>query len=350
MVRQNVDILPVGPQRPAYLIVVDEGGEVFGEGASRIAARAARALRELQRIGRAMCVNVLFSVQRGTATYVPSDMKKNVALKIVGQVDDDAEIAYLLDWNKSVRAADLTEQGGYFLRRDGSVPAMFKGFRLMPRQITDIARTTAYLRPNFDDAAKTVGGRLLAERWERLSPWLQRLAGDDVDEEDLNEANSGVTVDDGASGLAAGVSAAQTYAHEVKARMRAMSQRSAAEAKRQQVLSMPRHQVDAALAALTAMEPHDPRQPAVPAQQTGSEQPEPPPGSAASRLAFVVQLVEHAGEAGIKTEDVIEKVIAAGFTRRRQTVHETIAAAREAALIAPKPGEYAMWVVTRYAT
>jgi hypothetical protein len=337
MTRQNVDILPVSPSRPAYLIIVDEGGEVFGQDAKGPAADAAKALRELQRIGRAMCVNVLLSVQRGTATYVPSDVKKNASLRIVGQVEDDGEVASLLDWNKGVRAADLTQQGSYFLRRDGSVPAMFKGFRLMPAQIVEIAKATASIRPDFDEYAKQVGGRLLAERWDRLDPWLRKLRGEYVPEPDDEPAppaagSSTRPVPTSPDGL-------KTRVEETKARMRDMSARAVA---RKVLVEMPADRVNATLKALAELPAVDPRQATAPEPAV-----DPATRTPADRLAFVVQIVEKAGAEGARTGEIVEKVIAAGYTQRRQTVQETIDAAQKEGLIVSKG--WGMWIAPSYA-
>jgi hypothetical protein len=180
-ISRNVDVLPVSAELPAIVVIVDEGGEVFGDSAPKEARQAAAALRQLQAIGRAECVNVILSTQRGTATYIPSDVRKATALKIVGMVEDDSEVAYVMDWSKGLRVSDINgpdplnpnvSPSGY-IRYRGSVPRKFRWYRLLPEQMGQIAVTTQHLRPEMDAAALRIGGDVMAQRWERAAgpPW-----------------------------------------------------------------------------------------------------------------------------------------------------------------------------------
>lgn len=186
LIEQNTDVLPIGrmpdgTMLPMITIIVDEGGEVFGEGASRVAALAAAKLRELQRIGRAMCVNVIFSVQRGVATYVDSDMKKGCGVLAVGMVQDDDEVAYMLDWKQGVRAVDLVHKGEFFIKREGDrLPFKFRTWHLLPVQIGQLAVWAAAngTLPELDPAARRIAGDVYADRWTRAAEWLTILRGD----------------------------------------------------------------------------------------------------------------------------------------------------------------------------
>jgi hypothetical protein len=205
MVQQNVDVLPVSAKLPAITIIVDEGGEVTGTDVDKIAKRAGAELRALQRVGRAMCVNVLFSVQRGTSTYVPTDMKKGAALTIMMRCKDDDEIAYMMDWSK-LRSADLTHVGMAYIRYNQDSPEIFRNWRQLPAGITEISKIVEPWRPDLDAPAVAVADAPYEDdtdydgtgtetkdgwfeyrddystRWERLRPWLQSLAGVDHDD------------------------------------------------------------------------------------------------------------------------------------------------------------------------
>jgi hypothetical protein len=182
MIAGDVDVLDVDPGVPEILIIVDEGGEVTGEDADKVALEAAKALRELQRIGRAVCVNVVFSVQRGTGDYVPAQMKKGTALKVCGQVSGEDELAFVFGWKKGLNAEDLTDKGTMFLQRDEGPVTIFKAWRLKPRQIMQIATAVLPLRPKVDPRGRFIGGQLYADRWHHpdVLAWMDGLrAGGD---------------------------------------------------------------------------------------------------------------------------------------------------------------------------
>jgi hypothetical protein len=346
MAREDTDILPVGPDLPAIIIIVDEGGEVFGESASKEAQRAADALRELQRIGRAVCVNVIFSVQRAVGTYVPSDLKKGAMLSICMRVKDDAEIAHLLDWDRGLRVADLKEVGTGYLKRSDTVPAMFKGFRTGPEQIFDTVRNTAGVRTPIDEPARRKGGRVYAERWDRLQPWLDALRrGEDVELLDGDEPAG--AADEPAMASPEPTRPANRYeaqADAVRARMREMAERSQqAAAKPEPAEKMPEwaREVQAGLDRVPVAEPVRPRdEGALAKAEAGWDDPLPEqvqeaideaPTRAEARRAFIVKMIDRAGPEGMVTKDVIEQVWsrAPGGAIRRQGVNEDLALLRE---------------------
>ena len=138
----NVDVLPASADVPAIEIIVDEGAEMFGEDATEEAVRAATMAGELQRIGRAMLVNVTLSSMRGTRDCVPPAVRKLTDVKIVMRCDGDDEIAYVFDWGNGIRNEDLTAQGAGFFRYMAGMPENFKGWRLLPKGIAEIAVRT----------------------------------------------------------------------------------------------------------------------------------------------------------------------------------------------------------------
>lgn len=286
MIAQNTDVLPVSADLPAIVIVVDEGGEVTGEDASRDAQEAGRLLREVQRIGRAMCVNVIFSVQRATADYVPTQMKKAVSLSICTRVKDDSELAYLFDWGTALSSRDLMYPGCAYLQRGTGVPRLYKGALMLPKQLADIARATARIRPRLDAAAGVIGGEIYAGRWQapEARTFLDGLAG---------------------------------------------------------------HQIEAIPIEETTPEP-PPMPPAlaaafdqIAAVQRLAAGDFDPLATAEGRRAFLVRLVDEAGPAGIRTHTLVDRLRDAGVTERRQTVSEWLRIEQDAGRVVPL--QFGLW-------
>lgn len=224
LIQHNTDVLPPDVGVPEILVIVDEGGEVYGDEATPAARKAATLFRKVQRIGRAMLVNIVLSAQRGTSDYVPTQVKANARNRIAVTVQNDAELAYVFDWDKGLRAADLVTAGCFYVRTSvGESPRQAKGFLLLPQDIAHIATVTADRTPELDAPAVRLGGDWLANVWTNptTAAWLASLAGkgvDDpgevVDQDDDDDAPAG-----GADpfGLPAGV--ADDVA-EIKARLR----------------------------------------------------------------------------------------------------------------------------------
>lgn len=200
MIKHDTDVLPPGIV-PEFLVIVDEGGEVYGAEATRIAQKAAEKFREVQRIGRAMLVNVVLTSQRGTSDYIPSQVKANARNKIALTVQNDSELAYLYDWHQGLKSVDLVTSGCAYIRtsvRDS--PRQFKAFLLTPKTIQRIAMATADRTPEPDAPAVRLGGTWWAERWTNpvTAAWLAKLRGEDVDgpDDQDDDAQEASTADD----------------------------------------------------------------------------------------------------------------------------------------------------------
>lgn len=193
MMDENETILPVSALLPQINLLVDEGGEVTGDDATTaglsdeekkyrayLLQELTKAIAKLQRIGRAMCCNVIMSYLRATSDLLPSGIKKQNTLSICGKVYDESEIGYTLGWKKGLNHEDLIEDGQFFIRRDGPV-RMFKGYLLKPHQILEIVHATQSIRAGcrLDEASRIVAGADYATRWRSPSTvaWLETMRG-----------------------------------------------------------------------------------------------------------------------------------------------------------------------------
>lgn len=178
--KANTDLLPVSRDLPEIVIIIDESAEVMGD--SSRARAAIEAFLELQRIGGAEAVNVIFSGLRATQDTLPVPVRKQSALKISTRVGDNGELGYLFG-DARIRNSDLLYAGCAFIQRgdDNADRAagvrQFKVDRWLPQHIEAAAIATAHLRPKLDQASATAGGEYYANRWADAEPLLARLRG-----------------------------------------------------------------------------------------------------------------------------------------------------------------------------
>lgn len=337
MVIHDEDVLPVGNGRdtcsvchmihpPAIQIFVDEAGEMMGDDAVKESQEAAAAFREVLRIARAMAINVTFSTQRGTSDYLPAQVKKAISQMITLRVADESELSWLFGWKKGLSPEDLIHQGQGYIQRRGGAVRMFKTYRLMPAQITDITRFVASQpRPQLEQKAVDLGGDWLDNFWRHpdILEFLDRLRGD------------GNTA---AMGQPAAVPQFQPAGRE-RITGSALSQALStvpppaptppAPATRKDPLKMDEVAVTAEFEAIMSGQGFG-------TPETGPAEPAPPVQAVAepveqlstktARQNFIADLVAAAGATGIKTEDVIRQALAAGHVReeRPQLAKETL--------------------------
>lgn len=350
---QNVDILPVSPKIPAIIVLVDEGGEIFGDSAGPEAAHVARRLLAVQRISRAMCIRFVLTSLRGTGTYLPSDMKKACPIRAVGKVDGDDEIANVLDWHSGCSVDQLVAKGQFFLREmgGGGSPELIRSFDLKPNRIATIVEQTSDHRPDgLDDVSRAVDPALYDQRWQRIRPWLRGIAGLPPEEDDDAPATP-VKVDRYKS-TAEILEEVQRLANKpVDFDQPIQPPRNPAPAQRQDEPPVSDEQ-------LAAVEPaaDDPPQWAVehlallaeasnPHELLDEDDPLQGLPPVALRL---YALLDEAGPDGLKTEVVTHTLIEEGLTQRRQTVAEWTAELRRRGLVSSHPKGWAQWVAARH--
>lgn len=349
MAQHNTDVLPISHQLPMILIIVDEGGEVGGHGASREAQRAFDMLQKIQRVARAARVNIVFTTQRGTGTYMSSDFKKGAFLKAAGPMDDDAELSFILDWQRGLSVRDLTGPGQFFFRRKPSEPpTKVKTRLLLPDQQAEIARATETWHPELDARGQAVLGAVYANRWTSRREWLRRISGaamvDDLpDAADLEELITGTP---NPQVMAAGV---KSFADELREKAR----RALADAGITPAAATPPQ--SASLPAEDDLPPLPPESRAWLDELDILQEPRNtttgvPMSSRRERVdltqgqMFIYERIQAAGLDGLRTGDLYDMATAEGLTDRRATVSEWIGQLREMGLVRAHPQTYASWV------
>lgn len=191
----NTTLMPIGngvPQLvngtavtlpPEVVIVVDEGREIFGV-ASRF--RELRdTLMQIEALARDAGINLIITALDGTIQSVDTFVKKQCEQRICLPVADDAEIAYVLDWNSGFKTEDMPGPGAGLARLDGvTAPVPYRAPNMLPDQVDECSVAVAGLRPAFTtediaDIDSVLGAGVFADRWERA-----KYLFDDPDEEE----------------------------------------------------------------------------------------------------------------------------------------------------------------------
>jgi S-DNA-T family DNA segregation ATPase FtsK/SpoIIIE len=357
LVRSDDDVLPVRPGLPKILIIVDESAEVTGEDAKKKAQAVSAALQEVQRIGRAMCVDVFFSVLRGTGDLLPAGIKKQAVLSFCTRVRDESELAFVFDWKSGLDHEALKEPGQMYMQRGSGAVKMFKGFRLKPSMMIAIVHAMQHVRAQaqLDGPALRVAGDAYLQRWQRPDAvaYLAGLRGEDgPDPGDGGGGGYGGPPDPDPDPYSSGgdpgddaLAEFDAAIREIEAGEKPESTRPAAPVREaapaapagsipddvvqrmlNQIEALPTTEaplVDPAPAATTLAGPGLPGGP----DQASTRGPVP-------RRAFIEQLLERAGRDGMRTGDIVRLVMASGLkVRREATIKEDLQALLDAGVI-----------------
>ncbi|GAA1347883.1 hypothetical protein [Saccharothrix algeriensis] len=184
--QHGTDKLPVSPEIPQITIVVDECAEITGDGTKYPKLRDD--LEEIQRIARAMAVNLVFCGLSATTDVIGSTaVRKQARARISMRVSDAEELNYLFGWNCKADPQDMPYEGcGLYLQDTSGQPKGFKGYRLVGTALAAGARAVAGQRPALDPISTRLAGDDYATRWDRAAhliaeqPTADRTAAEEV--------------------------------------------------------------------------------------------------------------------------------------------------------------------------
>ena len=171
MRKVNDDKIPISPEVPEIVIVMDEMAEIMGE--STQWPRVRDDLAEIDRIGRAVGVRTVKCGLRATAEITGgANVKKQSATRIGMRVQDPEELIYLFGNAKGISVEEMADAGYGYLALGATLARLFRAWRLRPTQIGEIAVAVAGRRPALDGPSLEVAGTPYTERWNRITPWL----------------------------------------------------------------------------------------------------------------------------------------------------------------------------------
>ncbi|MFC7330845.1 hypothetical protein [Marinactinospora rubrisoli] len=168
--QNNTNLLPVGPDLPEIVIILDEGAEAMAAAGKGQVTELAATLEEIQRIARNEAVNLVLSVLRGTGDLVPAAMSTQTGVGICMKVRQTKEIAAVFEsaWELKLRPEHLTAKGGGWIGVDGALPTRYQGWNILPDDMEQMALRIARVRPDLDEASARVAGEDYATRYERM--------------------------------------------------------------------------------------------------------------------------------------------------------------------------------------
>ena len=159
----NDDKLPVGPDVPEIVIVMDEGAEVA---ATREARQVLAGVSEVIRIARAMAIRAVISVLRVTQDVMPDPLVRKMASnRVATGAYEDSELGHLFGW-RALRAEDsFSGPGSVLVGTEAKQPAKGQQWRTRPETIEDITALTARRRPSLDAPSLDAAGSDYTDRW-----------------------------------------------------------------------------------------------------------------------------------------------------------------------------------------
>lgn len=172
--QQNSRLMPLSKDLPFIGIVVDEGKTVLSGTATGIIGEIRNMLIKIQDELRDAGVGLVTSGLRGTATYIDTDFKSQVGVKVGMPVERDAELAYLFDWDKQLKCSDLPTSGCGYVQYHQHTPRMWKSRHMLPADVTDAAVAIANQRTDLDAAGQRIGGEVHAGRYDRMREVFSR--------------------------------------------------------------------------------------------------------------------------------------------------------------------------------
>lgn len=325
MRKVNDDKLPVTPDVPEIVIVVDEMAPIMGEDSEH--PRVRDLLKNIQNEGRAGAVRIVFGGLRATAEMIGgTNVKKQAGLRIGMRVTDQEELQYLFGSLRGISIEDAPYPGCGHLALGQAVPRPFKAWRIKPHQIGDVAAAVAGIRPALDPAGVAVGGRDYADRWNRAVPWLTAAAGGAGPAVGPGRPTGGEhETDDEAPAPAGDLPTALAGLDDARARLReavAAADADPGGPDHDAVRDGTQDDYDRAFTALVAgMDDAAPSGPDTASPAAGDE------ATATDPKARVMALLRAAGPAGTSAGDIHRQLAAEGHPTTRQTVSDWLQAA-----------------------
>ncbi|GHH63710.1 hypothetical protein GCM10017673_05100 [Streptosporangium violaceochromogenes] len=163
----DATLMPVSPDLPEIVIVLDEGAEAVSPGDTSV-RYLREALEEIQRIGRDSAVRIIASSLRSTTDMLPVNIKKQSHVRIAMYVQDQSELGLMFEHVRGVNVADLPGPGCGFVQIGQVLPRPFKGQYMLPSTVISAAVQIAAVRPDLDPRAQQLAGPAYAARYDRM--------------------------------------------------------------------------------------------------------------------------------------------------------------------------------------
>ncbi|MFI6950738.1 hypothetical protein [Streptomyces sp. NPDC050422] len=167
MSQANTDLLPISPQIPQIMLVVDEGAEILSSNDRELKKLAALIL-EVIRIARAMGIRTVLTALGATSSVLGNLMLRREAkirVALTGGEKEGMDLGKQFPGSRGLRPEQAPYKGAGFMGTPESEPGLFKSWRILPNQIRDIVTATAGIHPTLDGPSAKAAGPAYAARW-----------------------------------------------------------------------------------------------------------------------------------------------------------------------------------------
>ncbi|MCX5400059.1 hypothetical protein [Streptomyces sp. NBC_00102] len=167
MAKANTDLLPISAQIPQIMLVVDEGAEILTSTDPQVKKLAAGIL-EVIRIARAMGVRTILTALGATSSVLGNLLLRReakVRVALTGGEKEGMDLGKQFPGSHGLRPEQAPYKGAGFMGTPESSPALFKSWRILPNQISDIVTATTPIHPTLDAQSARAAGPAYTDRW-----------------------------------------------------------------------------------------------------------------------------------------------------------------------------------------
>ncbi|MGW2587619.1 hypothetical protein ACWCYZ_41240 [Streptomyces virginiae] len=201
MADANTDLLPVSPNLPQIILIIDEGAEILAS-SDREMRRLAEKILEVIRISRAMALRTVLTALGATGSVLGNLMirrEAKVRVALTGGEKEGMDLAKLFPGAPGLRVEQAPYKGSGFFGTPESAPGLFKAWRIKPAQIRDIVHATSDRHPRLDAISAKAAGPDYARRWDHnRTAWIT----DTHDTDSMTPPTSATATGGAAGGLA----------------------------------------------------------------------------------------------------------------------------------------------------
>jgi hypothetical protein len=189
----NTNVLPVSSQRPAIVVIGDEGAEVE-ELPGLLGLLVSQGITKIAEIGRAEAGRVIHSVLRGVADAIDKTLRANARMRLCARMNEHGEYSHILD--RTPPKTQIRNKGTFWARiatddDGGETPdlELLRGSDATPATMEAHTIAVARLRPELDAEARQVIERLTL--WDVLGIDPDKVGEDITDHPAMQDAEAG---------------------------------------------------------------------------------------------------------------------------------------------------------------
>ncbi len=174
--KRNTDQLPISAQIPQIILVIDEGAEILVSNDKAIRKLAERIL-EVIRLLRSMGIRTVLTALGATGSVLGNLMIRRegkVRVALTGGETEGMDLNKMFPGSRGLKVTQAPYKGAGFMATPESPAALFKTWRILPNQISDIVAATSDRHPTLDPISAKAAGPAYANRWDPArTAWMR---------------------------------------------------------------------------------------------------------------------------------------------------------------------------------